>query len=82
MINVCQWFIRYQRFSNVVLVILALISVVYLPVLRELGMDSSQTLLRIIAPVARSILSRVEGDTVSHLPQGSGSVVSVSTAEV
>ena len=64
-----QWFIRYQRFSNAVLVVLALVSVVYLPVLRDIRTGGFQTLLRLIAPAARSILSRVDGDVTTPLPQ-------------
>ena len=67
----CQWFIRYQRFFNAALAVLALVSIVYLPALRDVATSSSQTLLRLVAPVARSILSQVDGDAVTPPPQGS-----------
>lgn len=37
----------------------------YLPLLRDIGATSSQMLLRWLAPVARTIISRVDGDTAT-----------------
>ena len=77
-----QWFIRYQRFFNVALAVLALVSIVYLPILRDIGTSASQTVLRLVAPAARAILSQVDGDADASLPQGSGFVMPSTVVQV
>jgi hypothetical protein len=51
------------------LVVLALVSVIYLPMIQDIGASSSRVLLRWLAPVARSVLSRVDSDAATTLPQ-------------
>ena len=55
-----QWIIRYQRFSNILLVAFALVSMLYLPIFRDAMASAFQTLLRLAAPMARSIISQVD----------------------
>jgi len=49
--------------------------------LQNIATSSSQALLRLVAPVARSILSQVDENAVTPLPQRSGFVAPDTTAQ-
>jgi len=57
------------------MVVLALTSFVYLPLLRDVGTSTSQMVLRLVAPVARTIISQVDGDYEPSTVGGGGEII-------